>query len=193
MRVSVEERRNRGRGLRIQVIERRVATDQMASHNEGRDVLKCWRCGFGNEKEAHVCRVCGIKLKDKKGGQLRPTGPLRAVLKITGFVLAGLFVVVQGGFLYFEAVNPLSHFSASEEPPPVFDSAVQRVALKFNCTCGRCDMSSLTACACPVAVEKKKQIEKELNRGTPEAEVIKQVHDRYGGIKGIYSHLLEEG
>lgn len=155
-------------------------------------MLKCWRCGSTHGEKAHFCRVCGNKLKDQQGRPLRPTSPLRAALKTTGIVLAGLFIVVGAGFLYFEVADPLSHFNTSDEPPPVFDTAVQRIALKFDCTCGRCDMSSLAVCSCPVAVGEKKLIEKELNRGTPVGEVIKQVHDRYGGIKGRYAYLLEE-
>ena len=154
--------------------------------------MKCWKCGARNGDRAHVCLVCGSRLVDEKGRRVKKSSPWPFVATVTGIVLAGIFAITAFNFTYFEILNPLSSFNAPEGPPPKFSEKTQRIALKFNCNCGRCDTPNLALCKCNRAIEEKKLIEEELNKGTTEIEVIKLVQERYGNIKGRYAHLVEE-
>jgi len=153
--------------------------------------MKCWKCGARNGEGAHACLVCGSRLVDERGRPLKKKTPWRLAAKVTGIVLAGTLAITAIGFTYFEILNPLSRFNAPDGPPPIFSEETQRVAMKFDCSCGKCNTPNLAMCKCVRAIEEKKLIEQELVQGTSEAEVIKRVQERYGKIKRRFSNLVE--
>ncbi|MCH7636405.1 MAG: hypothetical protein IIA12_01885, partial [Proteobacteria bacterium] len=67
------------------------------------------------------------------------------------------------------------------------------VAGKFRCACGSCEEPELAECTCPTAVEEKELISRELRRGQGEAEVVRLVERRYGGLKSRFPSMLSSG
>ena len=78
-------------------------------------------------------------------------------------------------------------------PARALAADVLDVAGKFRCACGSCEEPELAECTCPTAVEEKELISWELRRGQGEAEVVRLVERRYGGLKSRFASMLGGG
>lgn len=66
---------------------------------------------------------------------------------------------------------------------PVADPAVLRVAARFDCLCAdHCD-KSVDVCTCATAAEERAFIQAQLRAGHTEAEAVKALNQKYGGLK----------
>ena len=73
--------------------------------------------------------------------------------------------------------------SVSKQTSASFDARVQLVASRFRCACGGCGELQLAECTCDMprgAVEEKRFIRDQLNKGLTIDQVVKLVNDKYG-------------
>lgn len=66
---------------------------------------------------------------------------------------------------------------------PAADPAVLRVAARFDCLCADHCNKSVDVCTCADAQGERTFIEEQLRAGHTEAEAVKAVNQKYGGLK----------
>ena len=60
--------------------------------------------------------------------------------------------------------------------------AVTRVATRFTCACGQCE-DRLDTCNCETAQSERDFIQRQLQQGHNEADTVKALNHKYGGLK----------
>jgi hypothetical protein len=178
--------------------------------NCGRELdraLHCTSCGKELLPKSRFCVYCGAKIntvvkaasrasaqenraryvnKHKKPAKSRKPRLTRSSL--IGYVV--VIVIVLGVAGYFIAAFPNRGSNTSRNnlnsglgDNLVWSQQVQTIASNFNCPCGACGVTRLDVCTCDAvrgAVETKNYIQRLINQGLPEEDIIGKVEERYG-------------
>lgn len=151
--------------------------------------MNCPQCGAHNRKEAAFCKGCGEKLKPARArrqpAQASGNTGKKALAAGAAVLLIGLAAIV-GRVSNSEPSAPAGLQTGTR----TFGPEVREIASKFLCSCGTCDVPELADCVCPTAIEEKALIERELELGTPQTQVVELVQRRYGRLKPQYASLV---
>jgi hypothetical protein len=168
---------------------------------------RCSHCGEELPKKSRYCIYCGTKVKsgpsaaarvpyrENKTGyvhkQKKPSTKRKPRLTRSNIIAyAVVLVIVLGAAGYFISAFPNKASNVSKNNLNtgsgnnlVWSQNVQSIASNFNCPCGACGVTRLDVCTCDAikgAVEVKNYIQRFINQGLPEQEIIVKVEDRYG-------------
>lgn len=170
-------------------------------------IFRCSHCGEELPVKSKYCIYCGAKVKTGQSAAVRAPRqenraryvnkrkkssvsrkPRLTKRNLIGYVV--VIVIVLGVAGYFLAAFPNRESNVSRGNLNtgfgnnlVWSQEVQRIASNFNCSCGACGVTRLDICTCDSvkgAVEVKNYIQRFINQGLPEEEIIVKVEDRYG-------------
>jgi hypothetical protein len=170
-------------------------------------IFHCSHCGEELPKKSKYCIYCGTKIKTGQTAAVRAPrqenrarnapkhkkSSVRRKSRLTrsnviGYVV--VIVIVLGVAGYFISVFPnresnvnRGNLNTGSGNNLVWSQDVQRIASNFNCPCGACGVTRLDVCTCDIikgAVEVKNYIQRFINQGLPEEEIIVKVEGRYG-------------
>lgn len=170
-------------------------------------IFRCSHCGEELPEKSKYCIYCGAKVKTGQSAAVRAPRqenraryvnkrkkssvsrkPRLTKRNLIGYVVVIVIVLGVAGYFLAAFPNRSSNVSRGNLNTGfgnnlVWPQEVQRIASNFNCPCGACGVTRLDICTCDAvkgAVEVKNYIQRFINQGLPEEEIIVKVEDRYG-------------
>lgn len=121
--------------------------------------------------------------KSKKTDTIRTKNTLWNIITIAAVIISIGLIANLTFFRSGKFANRTSTRASVALETGTYDDRVQLVASRFSCACGGCGELPLDECTCDMprgAVEEKRFIHRELEKGRTIDEVIQAVDDTYG-------------
>ncbi len=106
--------------------------------------------------------------------------------------IEGILLGALGGFFLVVMIWGWNHAGRSypsnnqmmNSAAPVYSQVTMDIASKFDCSCGDCSNDPVSDCDCSTSQATRRFIERNVQNGLPESEIIDRVQSTFGNYRG---------